>query len=267
MESVGIAAPVAGAEAPASPAPAPQQQTTIPAATQPQQAPPARPDWLPEEFSTPEQLAQAYKDRVAGKQPAQEAPKAPLEQAAAAGEADPIEAILTKAGLGYEAMSDHFAEHGELTPEGYKALEGVGFPRQLVDGYLHGQIAVTAAFKAQVLAEVGGRDTFQKAVEWAKRGGLNEDEVAAYNAAVESFDHNHAKQAVQALIARFESNFGASPNLAEGEGGGGGAQGFESSAQLVAAINDPRYAKDPAFRASVERKVALSPGLFTSQQR
>jgi hypothetical protein len=33
---------------------------------------------------------------------------------------------------------------------------------------------------------------------------------------------------------------------------------FESSAQVIDAMNDPRYAKDPAFRKLVEEKIARS---------
>ena len=33
---------------------------------------------------------------------------------------------------------------------------------------------------------------------------------------------------------------------------------FESSAQVIEAMNDPRYAKDPAFRKQVEDKIARS---------
>ena len=33
---------------------------------------------------------------------------------------------------------------------------------------------------------------------------------------------------------------------------------FESSAQVIDAMNDPRYSKDPAYRKEVEEKLARS---------
>ena len=33
---------------------------------------------------------------------------------------------------------------------------------------------------------------------------------------------------------------------------------FESSAQVISAMNDPRYANDPAYRKKVEDKIARS---------
>jgi hypothetical protein len=42
------------------------------------------------------------------------------------------------------------------------------------------------------------------------------------------------------------------------QGGKTAPGGFESVAQVVAAMSDPRYKIDPAYRAQVERKIANS---------
>ena len=42
------------------------------------------------------------------------------------------------------------------------------------------------------------------------------------------------------------------------QGGKSAPGGYDSVAQVVAAMSDRRYANDPAYRAEVERKIANS---------
>ena len=228
---------------------------------------PERPEWLPEEFDTPEAFAEAYK-AMKGSSP--EPPKAKETQPQPnpqqnQDEVDYAVKVVEDAGLDYDAVSAHFAENGSLAPEHYAALEAKGFPRQLVDNYLNGQLALQESapiqaerFRNTVLSAAGGEDAWKAAADWAAAGNLTDAELAAYNAAVESNDVERAKLAVQGLIARHAAAMGAEPDLADGQGGAAPVPGFRSRAELVAAINDPRYEKDPAYRADVVQRLARS---------
>lgn len=254
---VSFAGAVAGAEAP-PPDPA------APAATP---AVPARPDWLPQEFESAEQMAKAYAEMKggapaaeAGAEPQAEAPDE-LAAAAAGGDIDPVAQIVKAAGLDFEVLSQHYSETGTVTEESQAKLTAAGYPPALVNQFLEGTKALITNYRVAVVAAAGGDEVFQKASTWAA-SNMSESELAAYNASVESMDYERAKLAVAGVIGKYQGAQGREPQYAEGAGPAISVAGFESRAQMTAAMRDPRYAKDPAFRQEVETKLANSPGIF-----
>lgn len=216
--------------------------------------PPAeRPSWLPEGFNTPEEFAADY---------------AKLKEAAPAPTPDPANAtaedaakIAADAGLDYTALSAKFDQTGSLEDSDYAALEAKGIPRSMVDAFIDGQMAIANQFESSVMETVGGKDSFDKITGWAA-SALPKADVEAFNrqidAAVASGDLAGAKLALAGLKARWNDANGEAPNLIGGEGGGGEGEVFSSTAQLTAAMRDPRYAKDPAYRREVEAKLSRS---------
>jgi len=72
-----------------------------------------------------------------------------------------------------------------------------------------------------------------------------------------SQDPNMIRLAIQGLNARYRSE--AEPSLLQGGTGTVSSGGrFESNAELTAAMSDPRYSKDPAYRQQVADKLARS---------
>ncbi|QXV74658.1 capsid assembly protein [Rhizobium phage RHEph21] len=215
--------------------------------------PPAaeRPSWLPEKFEKPEDLAASYAElekKLSGNQ--QEAPKsdATVDEAR-----DTVNAL----GLDFDALGTEFAESGELSDASYKALADKGLGREIVDAYIEGQQAKADLFRAEVLLSVGGEQSYEDISAWAA-SNLTNAELQAYNAQVEGGNLTAAKMAVQGLKARFEAENGNEPSLLNGVTGGDSTEVFRSTAELTAAMRDPRYKKDPAYRADVERKLSKS---------
>lgn len=151
-------------------------------------------------------------------------------------------------------FSEEFAAEGKLSDKSYGELEKLGYPKDVVDTYIAGQMAIAERAQQEVFNSVGGSDSYRKMTEWAA-SSLSEDEVKAYNAAVESGDRNQVMFAVKGLQARFQSS--REPQTLTGSASKG-ARGFRSSAEIVEAMRDPRYQKDPAYRADVERRLAAS---------
>jgi hypothetical protein len=86
---------------------------------------------------------------------------------------------------------------------------------------------------------------------------MKQTEIEAYNRAVESGDLDSAMFAVKGLQARYKAASGAAePRFVQG--GKSAPGGYESVAQVVAAMSDKRYSTDPAYRAEVERKIGNS---------
>ncbi len=64
--------------------------------------------------------------------------------------------------------------------------------------------------------------------------------------------------AVSGLQAKYLAQGNREPNLIGGRATRSVGDKLESSAQVVAAMNDPLYKTDPAYRAKVEAKIARS---------
>lgn len=153
------------------------------------------------------------------------------------------------------SFSQEFFTTGKLSDESYKSLEGMGYPKAIVDQFIAGQQAVIAREEQAVYDSVGGKETYASMTQWASQN-LGKEEIDAYNAAIGSGNPAQVQFAVKGLQARYASN-NREPSLMSG-GGKAAPSGFRSVAEVVAAMSDPKYKVDPAYRAEVERKIANS---------
>lgn len=216
-------------------------------------APEGRPQWLPEKFKSPEDMAKAYAELESKLgQPKQDATPSDKPQAP-----ENPQQELQKQGLDMNEFSQEFAAKGELSPESYEKLAKAGFDKNLVDDYIAGRQARAAQFETSIKAEVGGDERYGEMLEWAK-ANLTPAEIAAYNSAVSSGNADQAKLAALGLSAKFGKAVGQEPQRMLGGQRAGGDDVFESTAQVTEAMRDPRYKSDPAFRAKVQAKLARS---------
>jgi len=206
----------------------------------------------------PEEAAKAIEEAKAQQQaetPAE--PETPVEDVPPADPPKDLKVPDRKPDVPAERLTkfaDEFAAAGKLSDKSYAELEGLGLPKAYVDTYIAGQVAIAERAQQEVFSSVGGADSYRAMVEWAA-SNLAADEVNAYNAAVESGDRNQVMFAVRGLQARFQST--REPRTVVGSGKQA-STGFRSSAEIVEAMRDPRYQKDPAYRADVERRLANS---------
>lgn len=163
--------------------------------------------------------------------------------------------IAKNAGLDINQMQSYFEQNGELSADHYAALEKVGIPKPVVDQYIAGLQAQAEQYRTSLIAKVGGQERFEAMADWAKVN-LSDAELAAYNRAVASNDLTVVENAVLGLAFRYQSEVGKDPKLLGGSNSG--ASVFQSVAQLVEAMKDPRYEKDPAYRKEVRDKLARS---------
>jgi hypothetical protein len=216
-----------------------------------------RPDWLPEKFKSAEEMAKAYSalESKLGQPKQQEETTEEVEVTGNESASD-VAQLLDDKGLDFDVFQQEYAENGGLSEDAYQALQEAGFPRSMVDSWVAGQDALAAQMTAQMYEVAGGGEQYAQMVQWAA-DNLPDNEVNAYNATMESGDPNMIRLAVQGLNARYRSE--AEPTLMQGGTGAVSSGGkFESTAELTAAMSDPRYAKDPAYRQSVADKLAKS---------
>ena len=112
--------------------------------------------------------------------------------------------------------------------------------------------------QAEILMEsVGGEKAYQNMLSWAS-DNFSAEEVEMYDAIMSKGDPNAVFFAVEALKARYNDNQGNDGQLLTGRGAGSEDDSFKSQAELVAAMGDPRYERDPAYRSEVMRRLENS---------
>lgn len=215
-----------------------------------------RPQWLPEKFKSPEDMAKAYAELESklGK-PAEPTP--PVDPNAVP-PSDQVADELASKGLNLADFSTEFSTKGELSAESYEALEKAGYPRNYVDQFIEGQKAQAALYESEVKAIAGGDKNFSEMQEWAK-ANLSPQEIQAYNNAIDSGNREQAKLAVAGVHAKFAAARPSEPSLFSGNTASAQSSDvYESIAQMQKDMAHPDYKADPAFRAKVERKLARS---------
>lgn len=169
-------------------------------------------------------------------------------------EASEAEKAVEAAGLDYAALSAEI-EAGGLSEESYKALEKVGFSKDIVDQHIAGMEALAQLTIMQAEEAAGGKEQLSAMQGWAK-DAMTQAEKDAYNKAVSSGSKEDMIQAITALRSKYEAEYGRAPQLLGGRNATEGKVGYASRAEMTADMRDPRYAKDPAFRAKVTAKIA-----------
>jgi len=150
---------------------------------------------------------------------------------------------------------------GEWDPELVSKVEGMN-PVDVANMFLEKGGAqqtpqATSDDIAQIQESVGGNTEYQNMIQWAGQN-LSEQEVAMYDAVMDRGDPLAMFFAAQALNSRYQEAVGYDGEMLTGTAPRNTGDAFRSQAELVAAMSDPRYDKDPAYRADVADKLERS---------
>ena len=103
---------------------------------------------------------------------------------------------------------------------------------------------------------VGGQDQYANLIGWAQQN-FSEAEIEAYDQVIETGNISQINLALQALYYRYTDAVGVDGDLLQGKPAASEST-FRSQAELIQAMNDPRYDKDPAYRQDVLDKLDRS---------
>ncbi len=195
------------------------------------------PDWLPEKFKTPQDLAKAYSE---------------LERKLGDSKGDSAEVSLD-----YETLSQEYWDNGQLSEQAYGSLEDAGIPKHIVDTYIAGQQAVLSNVQNTVFTTVGGEDQYQAMMAWAGEN-LSESEQTIFDRSVNTNNLDQTMYAVKGLHARYAAEAGVEPTLLQGSAPSTNTGAYASAAEVKRDMADRRYSTDPSFRERVARKLAKS---------
>jgi hypothetical protein len=161
-----------------------------------------------------------------------------------------------------EAYSE-WSEKGELSPATMDQLSKLS-NEELVTAYLEAQQEpqVAADLQQQQVDEifnaVGGEQNYSALMQWASES-LSEEAVTAYNNTVGSGDPSAIRLALAGLRAAYTDQNGYEGTMLSGKPAFEKPDVFRSQAEVLAAMQDPRYDRDPAYRNDVFEKIGRSP--------
>jgi len=177
---------------------------------------------------------------------------------------DLIGGKLEEAQIDFQDMNVRWQQTGTLEAGDYEQLAEAGFNRDMVDAYLSGlqykqtqDTALSVKEVASIKQSLGGEAEYNKMIEWAA-SNLSADEVEGFNQIINTQPMAAVKMAITGLHARYSAVEGREPKLIGGRAPKGSTDKFESTAQLVAAMSDPKYSTDPAYQRKVQEKLSRS---------
>lgn len=171
----------------------------------------------------------------------------------------PQDPEVAKGAFDISALTEEYTQNGRLSEKSYKQLEDGGISREMADQYIAGQKALGEQIGNQVKNEVGGQEEYGNMVEWAKNN-YTQDQIKAYDAAVNSGNIELAKMAARGLKADYVNKEGSEGKTYSGTQAAPEGVGdvFRSNAEVTAMMKDPRYEYDHAFRQDVLNKLDRS---------
>lgn len=222
---------------------------------------PSRPEWLPEKFSSPEDLAKAYGELESklgsNRGPAIGEPSGEQAPSSTPGDS-PLESLVDEA-------TTAFLDKGEIPADILTKFKDAGISPQYVQELVEGRKAKADGYTKSLYETVGGEDKWKEIASWAAENLPQEDRVA-FNAAIQSGDPSIARLALYGVQAKYNEAARDPRNdlsLPGGQSGKTGPAGYRSQAELQKDMMDSRYYNDESFRQSVLlRMKATAPSIL-----
>ena len=165
-----------------------------------------------------------------------------------------------------EASEEYYANDGQLSEETISKFSEMS-SQDLVNAYLEIQannpqapqqaIELSEAQVNQVQNAAGGESNYNAVIDWAANN-LSESAINAFDSVVDSGNPMAINIAFQGLQAEYNEANGYEGRMLQGKPASSTGDVFRSQAELVAAMGDPRYDTDPAYRADVVAKLDQS---------
>ena len=163
------------------------------------------------------------------------------------------------------SIAEHFYKNnGQITEEMHNQLTGAGIAKEAVDAYLAGRAQelgynsdLTQNDIDSIHRSVGGEQQYNSLMTWAAQN-LSQDSIQSFDTLVNTGDKNSIQLAVNGMLAQYQNANGYEGRMLTGKPSKTNTDVFQSQAQLVEAMNDPRYDRDPAYRANIASKLERS---------
>jgi hypothetical protein len=165
-----------------------------------------------------------------------------------------------------EASEEFYANEGQLSEETISRFSEMS-SQDLVNAYLEIQannpqapqqsVQMSEAQVNQVQNAAGGEANYNAVIDWAA-DNLSDEAISAFDSVVDSGNPMAISIAFQGIQSEYNEANGYEGRMLQGKPASSTGDVFRSQAELVAAMGDPRYDTDPAYRADVVAKLDAS---------
>ena len=167
------------------------------------------------------------------------------------------------------ASEEYSSNDDKLSPETIEKFSSMS-SKELVEAYMEVQSSlpqtqtnvpdIADSQINEIKNSVGGEKSYSDIVNWAG-DNLPESDINAFDEIVNTGSIEAIKLAVSGLKAQYENSNGYEGQMYSGKAPKTSKDVFRSQAELVAAMSDRRYDRDPAYRQDVIEKLERSDNL------
>ena len=190
------------------------------------------------------------------------------------GEAEPSEEEAPEVSPAQSLITDasaEYAENGQLSEEMMSKFSEMS-SQDLVQAYIEMQANAPQAEAAEpvelsdndvnaIKNSVGGEAEYDKVIDWATTN-LSESQIEAYDDIISTGNTDVIQMMVDGLKAKYDAANGSEGRMLSGKAPNNSGDVFRSQQEVVAAIADPRYDRDPAYRNDVLEQLERSDVTF-----
>ena len=162
--------------------------------------------------------------------------------------------------------AEEYESKGELSAEILAEFEKMS-SKELIQAYFEYEQGLPAMDAPQsvelsqadinsIQNSVGGEAAYQQLVGWAAEN-FSQAEIQAFDNVVDSGNVDAINLALAGLQARYTDANGYEGKMIQGKAAAP-ADTFKSQAEVVRAMSDPKYDRDPAYRDEIMQKLARS---------
>ena len=164
------------------------------------------------------------------------------------------------------ASEEYYANGNKLSDETMAKFSSMS-TQDLIKAYMEVQstqpqqpaqeVEITEAQINQIKNSAGGEREYANIINWAK-SNLPKESIDAFDQVVNTGSVQAIQLAVAGLKSEYNSANGVDGKMVTGKAAPNNGDVFRSQAELVRAMNDPRYDNDPAYRQDVIEKLDRS---------
>jgi len=164
-----------------------------------------------------------------------------------------------------EASEEYYANEGAISEETLEKFDGMS-ARDLVEAYRAIQENtepsdsypdLSDADMNTVYNSVGGEEEYDKLTGWAAEN-MDDSALDAFNSIIDQGNPTAIQIAVAGMKAEYDNQEGYEGRMLQGKAASNSRDGFRSQAEVVQAMSDPRYDRDPAYRQDLYDKLERS---------
>ena len=162
-----------------------------------------------------------------------------------------------------DASEEYYSNDGQLSEETVEKFSEMS-STDLVNAYLEIQannpqapqqgVEMSEGQVNSVQNAAGGEANYNRVIEWAANN-LPNNQIDAFDSVVDSGNPAAIGIAFQGLQRQYDESNGYEGRMLQGKPASSRGNVYRSQAELVAAMGDPRYDTDPAYRADVVEKL------------